>query len=162
MLFISSASFAKVPPSLFVLLGALQKLISVDVPLTKDILWILVNKTIKPNEHASNLVYTALQHLFDVVGVGCQEIYQHLRNENIEISPKLLMNVRRERKVLQLRAKLAAHVSKVTSRLYIHICLSGLMLFLLCRKCRASLPKFLLTKILALLFNFHRLRKIQK
>lgn len=106
-----SSSFAKVPPSLFVLLSSLQNLISVDVPLTKEILWILVTKTIKPSEHSSNLVYTALQHLFDVVGVGCEEIYQYLRGEGIEISPKLLMNVRRERKVKQLRAKLAAHVS---------------------------------------------------
>lgn len=113
LLLLFSASFAKVPPSLFVLLGSIQKLIAVDVALSKEILWILVTKTIKPIEYKSNLVYTALQHLFDIVGVGCEEIYQYLRNENIEISPKLLMSVRKERKVKQMRAKLAAHVSVI-------------------------------------------------
>jgi hypothetical protein len=101
-----SPGVTRVPTSLFVLLSALKKLITVDVPLDKLIIWKLIVKTIDREEFRSNFVYTVIQHLFEVVNVSCEEIYALLRRENQYIAPKLLMNVRRERKRKQLKAKM--------------------------------------------------------
>ena len=95
---------AQVPSSIFVLLGSLKKLICVDVPLNKSIIWQLTRKTIHDDEFKSNFVYTVLQQLFDVVDVSCEEVYKLLKKEDLAISPKLLMNVRKERKFNKLKA----------------------------------------------------------
>ena len=63
------------------------------------------DKTIKPDECKSNLVYTALQSIFDAVNVSPEEIYRRWQVREIDVAPQLLVNVRRARKERRLKVR---------------------------------------------------------
>lgn len=113
-----SMSFVTVPASLFIFLGALRRLIQLEVAFDsdKDAVWSLVESTIQPSEFASNLVYSALQFLFDAAKISAEEVYRRLKSRKIDLAPKLLMLVRKERKMKLLRRKLKQAQDARTSR----------------------------------------------
>ena len=113
----------RIPTSIYVLLSALKKLIAVDVQINKSIMWQLIKKTIDKHEFKSNFVYSVVQHLFDVVDVNCEEVYSVLKAERIHIAPKLLMNIRRERKRKQMM-KATSQVSNTHIYCYLLLLLS--------------------------------------
>eukprot|EP01033_Poteriospumella_lacustris_P001303 gene1303-953_t len=121
----SAASAKAVPSSLFLLLATLRKLIVLDVSLSRDVVWTLVDETVSAEEYGSNLVYSALQLVFDSVGISAEEVYKRLKarlqlsaaspsrtaggghQQQIHLAPKLLATVRKERKMKQLRRRIA-------------------------------------------------------
>jgi hypothetical protein len=102
-----SSSVSRLPLSLFLLLATLKKLIGLNIVISKEIVWSLVEKTIQPEEYRSNLVHSILTNLYDAVHITSEEIYQRLKQRKIEIAPKFLMQVRKEMKAKQLQQKIA-------------------------------------------------------
>lgn len=71
------------------------------------------------------MIYIALQQIFTEVHVHPEEIYHHLRNQHIEIAPKLLMDVKRERKMKQMRDKLIAQSVSIDKSVICNHCLQA-------------------------------------
>jgi hypothetical protein len=95
----------------------LKKLIGLNIFISKEIVWSLVEKTIQPEEYRSNLVHSILTNLYDVVHITSEEIYQRLKQRKIEIAPKFLMQVRKEMKAKVLQQKIAnAEKERATRR----------------------------------------------
>lgn len=91
---------------ILLLLSVLKKLIAMDVELDKQSMWLLIDKVVKPEEHQSNFVFSSLQPILKAVDISIGELYKRLKDQHIEASPKLLMTIRRERKMKNLRTKL--------------------------------------------------------
>jgi hypothetical protein len=67
------------------------------------LLLLLLDKTIAPEEYRSNLVFSVLKLLFDAVNIGTEEVYVKLKRKGIEVSPKLLIQLKKERKLSDLQ-----------------------------------------------------------
>ena len=72
----------------------------------------ITDRTIHPDEHKSDIVYSTLKLLFDAVQVTVDDIYSRLKNKHIELSPKLMMQVQRERKIKQIKARIQMTMPK--------------------------------------------------
>lgn len=86
------------------------------VELTKESVWLLIDRTIHVDEHKSNIVYTSLQHAFDAVGISCAEVYDCLKERGIEPAPKLVAILRKHR-AKQLQDKLKSDAVSVLAAL---------------------------------------------
>lgn len=81
--------------------------------MTPETVWMLVDGTIQADEHKSNLVFTALQYLFDAVGLTSEQVYEELCSRGIEPAPKLLVSIRKARRAHALKAKFKAKTVSV-------------------------------------------------
>jgi hypothetical protein len=107
---------ARLPISLFLLLATLKKLIGLNIAISKDVVWSIIERTIQVDEYRSNLVHSILKNLFDAVHIQSEEIYQRLRQRKIEMSPKFLMLLRKERKIAELKKKIEERERRASSQ----------------------------------------------
>jgi len=99
----------EIPIGIYKLLHAIQQVIVLGMEFNKEILWKLIDGTISFEDFKSNLVYTILQHIFDVLRISCEEYYLKLKKHGIQPPAKLLQNVRKLRKVKAITAQLSAN-----------------------------------------------------
>lgn len=76
----------------------MKQLILMDVSLTSEIIWLLVDRTIRAEEFKSNLVCMALLYMFEPVHWSCEDVFDELTRRGIEPSPKMVMTVRKARR----------------------------------------------------------------
>ena len=99
----------KVPPACYIFLGALQRIIDLEVPFNQESMYALIEKTIPSELHRSNIVYSMLQPALDNFGVNEIAFMNYLKLKAIVPSAKHLQIVK---KITKKQARMAKSLRK--------------------------------------------------